>query len=549
MRFRRNGSFAHASVKQPATVRLAVELLEARLPPGDLGLTGAFFLDAPLFAEEQTPQAPLRRSGTSDALAAKIRKEQEQLNPFSLAELAGSFGAAALIPAAATAPMPAPQSGQGTDLLPPLVGLDEDEIGGGITSVGANVLTNSRANCGGGRGVIQSETAIAQSGNAIVVGYNDFRAFYCPGTPHQYQVTGWAYSLDNGQTFTDGGPLPGGASLRGDPWLATGPDGTIYLASLWNGLANLAVLRGTVTEEGISWSNPVILPGNFGQFDKEAMAVDPYTGQIYVTYTRFGGPNGLWLYRSDDGGQTFQGAYPIRTGNQPQLQGSFPVIGQNQEVFVAYNIGYPSSSGVGFAVSYDFGETFYDVGQVGTISNFTVPGTDRAPAFPQLAVDISGGPFHFNLYMVWQTQHLSGNGDVVLSKSVDGGFTWSEPIIINDDGTTGLQWHPTISIDGYGNVNVFFYDRRENPGTAITNLYFAQSIDGGESFLPNVKITDTASTFRTSGDGSPTYGDYISSLSTTWDPETYLTSSLVAWADSRDGDPDTYFARVVHDGL
>jgi hypothetical protein len=58
-------------------------------------------------------------------------------------------------------------------------------------------------------------------------------------------------------------------------------------------------------------------------------------------------------------------------------------------------------------------------------------------------------------------------------------------------------------------VNVFFYDRRDNPGTNITN--------GSE--------------------GTPNYRDYINSVSVD-------TRACVAYADGRDGDPDAYFACV-----
>src|SRR5262249_1369855 len=126
-------------------------------------------------------------------------------------------------------------------LLVAALGASSGRLGGGnITpqdvSIGDNVLVNSRTNCGGGPGIIPSETTLTTtftpSGNeAIVVGYNDFRGFYCSGSG--YQVSGWGYSLDGGQTFTDGGPLPGRTNLGGDPWLATGPDGTVYYVSLY----------------------------------------------------------------------------------------------------------------------------------------------------------------------------------------------------------------------------------------------------------------------------------------------------------------------------
>src|SRR5262249_47472166 len=199
-------------------------------------------------------------------------------------------------------------------------------------------------------GRTQSEVSLAYEPNSgvVVVGYNDARGFHCPTQDNGYQVTGWAYSLDGGFTFVDGGPLPGRQSVRGDPWLAVGPDSTIYMASLWNPLSAMAVHRGTVTEKGVEWSNPTLITPD-GGYDKEAMAVDPVSGNIYITYTRFGGPGGIWSHRSTDGGRTFERGVSVRSGTNPQLQGSFPVIGTAGEVFVAYNIGYPNNTGVGFA--------------------------------------------------------------------------------------------------------------------------------------------------------------------------------------------------------
>src|SRR5262249_32005835 len=186
------------------------------------------------------------------------------------------------------------------------------------------------------------------------------RGVRCPTQPPGYQALGWAYSLDYGQTFTDGGRLPVPDSVNfnnGDPWLTTGPDGTIYMSGLWRGLAGFGVVRGTVTDTGIAWDGPTIIEGTAGgpTYDKEALAVDPNTGIVYLTYTRFGGPGGIYLYRSFDGAQTFQGPFPVATGGG--RQGSQAVVGPNNELYVIWtNTG--SGGGMGFAVSYDNGTTF-----------------------------------------------------------------------------------------------------------------------------------------------------------------------------------------------
>jgi hypothetical protein len=155
--------------------------------------------------------------------------------------------------------------------------------------------------------------------------------------------------------------------------------------------------------------------------------------------------------------------------------------------------------------------------------------------FPQLAVDNSGGPNHGKIYATWGT-FTGGNGNAVIVSSDDGGDSWSSAMLVNDD-TPGLHFFPTLSVDSLGRVNVFFYDRRDNPGTAITNLYFAQSTDGGMSFGPNILVTDTPSLWTDSGQGAPNYGDYLNSVSVG-------TKACVAYADGRDGDPDAYFTCV-----
>jgi hypothetical protein len=428
-------------------------------------------------------------------------------------------------------------------LLVAALGASSGRLGGGnITpqdvSIGDNVLVNSRTNCGGGRGIIQSETTLTTtftpSGNeAIVVGYNDFRGFYCSGSG--YQVTGWGYSLDGGQTFTDGGPLPGRTSLGGDPWLATGPDGTVYYASLYQPLSTMAVLRGTATDTGINWSNPVLIRTSGEQYDKEAMAIDQNNGTIYISYTSFSSGGGIKLYKSTDGGLTFQG--PFTVSHTSGAQGSVPAVGPNGEVYVAYG-SYPGFAGVGFAVSYDQGQTWQDSGLIERTNSYSVPGADRSPLFPHIAVDTTGGPYNGNIYISYPSGGTGGRVHAFMTSSNDGGATWNAPIEINDDGDVGIQWQPTINVDANGNVNSFFYDRRDNPNTTLTNLYFAQSTDGGQSFNANILATSAVSNWHFVSDGSPAWGDYMNSISDGAD-------SIVAYADGRDGDPDAYFIRAA----
>jgi len=261
--------------------------------------------------------------------------------------------------------------------------------------VSPNVRCNNRVTCSDGRGVTQSETALAISGDAVVCGYNDFRAAFCPNEEPGYQWGGWAYSLDGGATFTDGGPLPGRTGHRGDPWLGTGPDGTIYFVDIWNNTNGLVAVRGgRVTGTGFSWSEPTII-ATAGNFDKEAMAIDQVSGSIYLTYTRFGGPGGIWIHKSDDGGLTFDVGRSVGLGGT----GSYPAIGPNAELYVVSQ----SGPNIAFTRSFDGGQTFSPVRNIGGVIGFQVPGLTRHLQVPQIAVDTSGGPNTGNIYVVWDT--------------------------------------------------------------------------------------------------------------------------------------------------
>ena len=517
---------AHLSARRHSrSVRLRLEMLEDRLPPGEIGMSSLLTLPG---NESATPGQVSLLNQTED-------KESQML--------LAAFGS---LPAAfrdqVTAPTPTVTEYNSPAANPAIVEAVEQIRSQGTLEVLGPIRT-SGPNCpGGGQGRLQSETTIGWAigeSFAFVVGYNDFRGFYCQSLG--YQVTGISYSLDFGNTWRDQGSLPGGTALRGDPWLATGPDGSIYLASLWNGLQGIALLKGTPTLTGINWSNPTVATGGGNSYDKEAMAIDWNTGYIYVTFTQFGtGGRGIEVLRSINGGQSFE---PNRRINTGAFQGSFPAIGPASQVYVAYNIGYPSNTGIGFALSTNLGVNWTDRGQVAPVTNFTIPGFNRGthPLFPSMAVDTSGGPNHGNIYIAYSSAH-GRNGDVYVIRSTNGGTSFSAPVKVNDDTTTGIQFYPTISVDWSGNVHVYFYDRRDAPGTASTHLYFAQSTNGGVSFDANIRVTDVPTVWGSSSDGTPNFGDYIGSMA-------IGDYSFVAYADGRTGtptnaDPDAWAAAV-----
>lgn len=396
-------------------------------------------------------------------------------------------------------------------------------------AVGDNVLVNSRDLCPDGRGLQQNETSIVVSGDVVIAAFNDARG----PCRQDHAAVGWGYSLDGGATWTDGGGLPSPRQLNnGDPWLGVSPDGrTFYLSGLYNGYSGLGFLRGHVEGKAVVWQEPVVIafPPTGAFMDKEAFVVDPNSGAIYLTYTDFLSPTGIKMTRSYDGGDTWADPVAISTGGQ----GSFPAVDNQGNIYVAYNGG----SQIRVARSTDGGDTFDPVAGF-TVTARGVPSMDRSPSFPQVAVDMSGGPRDGWVYVVWQTPSPEGVLRPYISHSEDGGATWTLPIPMNTDDANAFHWWPSVSVDDNGNVNAIWLDRRLNPGTALTDVFFGQSTDGGYTFT-DLRVTDVSGDWSRIGyDRGFTYaGDYIRAVS-------YGTDVYATWVDPRNGDPDIYFSRI-----
>jgi len=120
------------------------------------------------------------------------------------------------------------------------------------------------------------------------------------------------------------------------------------------------------------------------------------------------------------------------------------------------------------------------------------------------------------------------------------------------------QLWPVVSVEPSGTVDVSFYDSRETPaadgsvctvrvnrnplifrtGTAhsFVDTFWVQSLDGGSTFSPPVRVSSATSDWCTTFSNiTPNFGDYIASASVSG-------RVLSTWADGRNGVPDTFYA-------
>ncbi len=94
---------------------------------------------------------------------------------------------------------------------------------------------------------------------------------------------------------------------------------------------------------------------------------------------------------------------------------------------------------------------------------------------------IAAGP-HNDLVAVWQDARFSGGArdGIALSRSTDGGLTWSTPARINRDPSVAA-FLPAVTVRGDGTIGVTYFDFRSNtasPATLPTDYWIARSSDG-----------------------------------------------------------------------
>lgn len=397
-------------------------------------------------------------------------------------------------------------------------------------------------------GITQSETSTAWCGDNVVVGFNDsgadVRTFIEQVGGSSF--SGVAVSHNGGRSFV-GLPFlnPGsdpGTFLGGDPVVVCSDPSHFLYASLLshatfdNNGNLLAVQTGIAVNRssrgGLLWDPPVtavVKDGSFNFLDKEWMAIDGNNPKnVYVSYTNFADrstdpacpplpPTGhdigpvirVEIISSKDGGASWSSPRVLArlcdTGNFDNLSGSQVVVGPSGEVYVAYSRESPGMSKQLIRRSTNGGQTFGKPVVVGegamasAVGSF-LQGGFRFNGFPGLAVDNFPGPNRGSLYMVWTDASRNSVpdfftfqakpyafGDIVLSKSRDGGKTWTTPTVVSPvpDNFTGAgrdQFMPEVAVDVGGNLAVCYSDRREDPRNFLVDHFCSVSHDQGGTF-------------------------------------------------------------------
>lgn len=390
--------------------------------------------------------------------------------------------------------------------------------------VGANVNVSHEAGP-------QSETSIAiDPGNPqrIVGGSNEI--FRLP-------MRGY-FSSDGGASW--GGvdlPLPppiaqNGFDFGSDPGVAWDLRGNVYYSYIVvffsaggkiNG-TEMAVARSA--DGGQSWTATFFNLGGPGQFnDKPMITVDtnpgsPSANTIYVAWDTTSNGNGspsssgIQFSRSIDGGQTFSTPLVVSDtgGGQRFGIGADPFVGPDGRVYVAWHDG---SNAILIRSSADGGNAF---GAITTVAPTRIAFDALIPpqnlrgalVYPACGADRSADPFRGRIYCSWMDNNASGNTDIFLASSTNHGASWSAPLTVNDDSGGSFQFNQWLAVDPVtGAVDMSWNDSRNDPTNASTDVFFAQSLDGGTSVTPNTQVTTAPTNETVAGaDLGNQYGDY-----------------------------------------
>ncbi|HET6405824.1 MAG TPA: sialidase family protein [Candidatus Thermoplasmatota archaeon] len=358
-----------------------------------------------------------------------------------------------------------------------------------------------------------------------------------------------------------------------DPVVAFGPDGTCYfslmayqadpitasklgegtpLGGLNDWAFNRAAQLVAVSNDGcvtFDYMTPIFdgtFPVNF--HDKQWIEVGA-DGTVHVAWLSFFVP-GNQYFRSLDKGRTWEGPIVLSTWAEtltpldgpggPAGQGTIITVGNGgKDVYVSWN----AAGGIVVAISHDGGASFADAILAVETEDAGMEAEYRSGGMPFIVADDSADSPHYgNVYLAWQDTR-DGDRDIFVSRSTDGGKTWSEPVKVSD-APRGDQFFPAMSVGPDGILDVVFYDRRDDAENKLLHLYYTFSTDGGLTWSANQRVTEVATdpTKSHHQNGMIFIGDYI-------DIDSSAGAAHPVWVDTRHGVADVFTATLLRGPL
>lgn len=444
------------------------------------------------------------------------------------------------------------------------------------SEIGNNVRVNDQQQSYPDGLLGRSETTIAASasGQNLVAGWNDVEGFLrapfgdMTGPPG---LSGYAFSTDGGQTWTDGGapPLFDHLLTAGDPWIDRGGvDGnTFYYANMAVDIRDpfsgtfplgLSVHRGHFRKNTFTWDDVRLVQSpNYPRdiYDKPVLAAaKDGSGYVYLTVTNFKGVcansfgfGQLEVWRSHDSGNTWKGpvvvapdATFVSDAAQPDCgaeglrkHNPMPAAGINGEVYLIWSEGptythasVSTDAEIMVSRSGNGGETFgppVRIARINSVTGNPPVGYDRGllDDIPQIAV-VTNGPHRGRVIAAFYSatvpveyapldQNLTST-QVFVSYSDDQGKTWSKPASPAPAvPPTGVKhFWPAFSITDTGLVNLIYNRSEERQATPDPNDVECEVLLGSGEGVRRGTVSSLVDTmWVSSSDGGVTFSDPV----------------------------------------
>jgi hypothetical protein len=485
----------------------------------------------------------------------------------------------------------------------------------------------------------RNSTALAATddGNQLLASWDDFQGFCGAPTnlacPPQDPpgLAGFGFSTDGGNTWTDGGsPPPIGTSpliyTAGHPWVDRGFNDTFFLTSQMRTInsitdaSGIGIYRGHFGARTYVWDDSTIInsPNNLPNapgvdlYSRAAIAAAKDGSQAaYVVLSNiheichvpFGGYGQIELWRTHDGGTTWQGPVVVSpddhspndendpncgaTGKQqvaPAVAigpgGQLYTVWQHGPFLDAVNNASPQSA-LGFSRSLDGGVTFSTPVDIVTLnSNRANPpvayGKNRFNDQPRITVATTGR-HRGRIYVTFYTPVAPVLGPATAQNSVstqsyimfsdNQGTTWSTPQAVTPAvPATGVKrFWPTPTVRPGGDLDIIYMESQETQATAnptdiecnvpispvlvrkgplssLVDTYWVQSHDGGVTFSAPVRVSTQTSNWCKADytfEGFQ-YGNFGDYIGAT----SAGNRTFTAWPDGRNDVSDVFFATI-----